>query len=45
MTGPDLLATVCTAIGVDPAKQNLSNIGRPIRVVDKAGKPVKEALA
>lgn len=43
-SGPDLLATVCRAIGVDPAKQNLSNIGRPIRVVDKVGKPITEAL-
>jgi uncharacterized protein (DUF1501 family) len=42
---PDLLATVCTALGIDPARQHLSNIGRPIRVVDKAGKPVGEALA
>jgi uncharacterized protein (DUF1501 family) len=41
----DLLATVCAAIGVDPTKQHLSNIGRPIRVVDKVGKPVTEVLA
>ena len=42
---PDLLATVCAAVGVDPAKQNTSNIGRPIRVVDKAGTPIREVLA
>ncbi len=41
---PDLLATVCTAVGVDTAKQNASNIGRPIRVVDKAGTPIREVL-
>jgi uncharacterized protein (DUF1501 family) len=42
---PDLLATVCTALGVSVKKQNLSNVGRPIRVVDPEGKPIKEALA
>jgi uncharacterized protein (DUF1501 family) len=40
----DLLATVCTAIGIDPTKQNMSNVNRPIRVVDPSGKPVTEAL-
>jgi hypothetical protein len=42
---PDLLATVCRAIGIDPAKQNMSNVNRPIRIVDQSGEPVKEALA
>ncbi len=42
---PDLLATICHAIGIDPAKQNMSNVNRPIRVVDPAGKAVKEVLA
>ncbi|MDB5314079.1 MAG: hypothetical protein JWO38_8281 [Gemmataceae bacterium] len=42
---PDVLATVCTAIGVDPEKQNLSNVGRPIRLVDKAGSPIREVLS
>jgi hypothetical protein len=42
---PDLLATVCAAIGVDPTKQNMSNVNRPIRIVDPAGKPIKEVLA
>jgi hypothetical protein len=42
---PDLLATVCNALGIDPTKQNLSNIGRPIRIVDKAGRPLQEVLA
>jgi hypothetical protein len=41
----DLLATVCMALGVDPMKQNLSNVGRPIRIVDKAAQPVREVLA
>lgn len=42
---PDLLATICKAIGVDPSKQNLSNIGRPIRIVDKDARPMAEVLA
>jgi hypothetical protein len=45
VTVPDLLATVCRALGVDPTKQNQSNVGRPIRIVDKAAKPIEEVLA
>jgi hypothetical protein len=45
VTVPDLLATVCLALGVDPLKQNRSNVDRPIRIVDKAAKPIKEVLA
>src|SRR5205085_2642144 len=42
---PDLLATVCGALGIDAEKQNLSNVGRPIRIVDKAGSPIREVLS
>jgi Protein of unknown function (DUF1501) len=42
---PDFLATVCQALGIDPTRQNLSNIGRPIRIVDKSGNPIPELLA
>jgi uncharacterized protein (DUF1501 family) len=45
VTVPDLLATVCRALGVDPTKQNMSNVGRPIRVVDKGALPVQEVLS
>ena len=41
----DLLATVCTALGLDYMKQNMSNVGRPIRLVDPEAEVVKEALA
>jgi hypothetical protein len=41
----DLLATVCKSLGVDPMKQNLSNVGRPIRIVDKAARPINEILS
>jgi uncharacterized protein (DUF1501 family) len=42
---PDMLATVCGALGIDPGKTNLSNVSRPIRIVDKAGRPIREVLA
>ena len=42
---PDLLATVCKAVGVDPMAQNMSDVGRPIRVVDPKAKAIGEVLA
>jgi hypothetical protein len=42
---PDLLATVSLALGVDFMKQNASNVGRPIRLVEPTAKPIKEVLA
>ncbi len=42
---PDLLATVCKAVGVDPTKQNDSMIGRPIRLVEPTAVPIKEVLS
>jgi uncharacterized protein (DUF1501 family) len=42
---PDFLATVCLALGIDPTRQNESNVGRPIRVTDLAARPIKEVLA
>jgi hypothetical protein len=42
---PDFLATVCKALGIDPEKQNPSNVGRPIRIVDKTARPIKEVVA
>jgi hypothetical protein len=41
---PDFLATVCRALGIDPEKQNPSNVGRPIRIVEKTANPIKEVL-
>ena len=41
----DFLATICKALGIDPSKQNQSNVGRPIRIVDKMAKPIQEILA
>src|SRR5207244_3711094 len=45
VTVQDFLATVCRALGVDPLTKNTSNVGRPIRIVDKAAEPIKELLA
>jgi hypothetical protein len=37
----DLHATMCDALGIDHTKENMTQQGRPIKVVDK-GKPIKE---
>jgi uncharacterized protein (DUF1501 family) len=42
---PELLASVCRALGIDHEKQNMSNVGRPIRIVAPGTKPVQEVLA
>jgi Protein of unknown function (DUF1501) len=39
----DLLATLCKALKVDPRKQNISEMGRPIRIAE--GKPIEPILA
>ncbi|MBX9677723.1 MAG: DUF1501 domain-containing protein [Gemmataceae bacterium] len=40
----DYLATLCLALGIDPQKQNLSNVGRPIRVVDGTARPIRSLV-
>jgi len=40
----DLMATFCRALGIDPTKQNVSDVGRPIRIVDPKSKPIQEIL-
>jgi hypothetical protein len=42
---PDLLATVTQGLGLDIRKQNPSNVGRPIRLVEPSAQPIKEVLA
>jgi hypothetical protein len=42
---PDLMATIAKALGIDPTKQNMSNVGRPIRIADAGSKPIEEVLA
>ncbi|MDR3621650.1 MAG: DUF1501 domain-containing protein [Paludisphaera borealis] len=41
VTVPDLMASFCQALKVDAAKENMTAIGRPIKIVD-GGKPVAE---
>ncbi len=41
----DLLATICMALGIDTSKQNDSNVGRPIRIVEPNAKPIQEVLS
>jgi hypothetical protein len=36
------LATVCRALGIDHTRQNMSNVGRPIRIVDLGGTPIAD---
>ena len=45
VTVPEFLATICQALGIDHQKQNLSNVGRPIRIVAPGTKAIREALA
>jgi len=40
----DLMATIFSGVGLDPRKQNMSNVGRPIRLADPDGTPIKELL-
>jgi hypothetical protein len=41
----DLHATLCAGIGVDPFHENISPEGRPISIVDKAGKVIEDLIA
>lgn len=41
---PDLIATIVKAVGIDPMKQNMSNVSRPIRIADPSAKPILELL-
>jgi uncharacterized protein (DUF1501 family) len=45
VTVPEFLATICEALGIDHQKQNISNVGRPIRIVAPGTWAVREALA
>ncbi len=42
---PDFIATVCRALGIDPTRQNMSNVGRPIRLADHGARAIQEVLA
>ncbi|HYT92763.1 MAG TPA: DUF1501 domain-containing protein [Gemmataceae bacterium] len=39
---PDLMATICRALGIDPVRTtNMSNVGRPIRVADVGAQVIR----
>ena len=40
----DLHGTICHALGLDSMTENISNVGRPIRLVDPKAAPIKEIL-
>jgi hypothetical protein len=40
---PDVLATLCRSLGIDPHTQNISDLGRPIKIAE--GKPIEALLA
>ncbi|WP_373653751.1 DUF1501 domain-containing protein [Schlesneria sp. DSM 10557] len=40
----DLFATLCKGLGLDSMKQNISNVGRPIRLADPTAKPIEEIV-
>jgi hypothetical protein len=41
VTAPDLFCTICKSLKVDPRKENVSPVGRPLKIVD-GGKPVEQ---
>lgn len=41
---PDLLATCCQTLGLDPSETNMSNIGRPIPLLESDAEVVDELL-
>ena len=43
VTVPDLFCTFCQALGIDPRKENQSNVGRPLKIVE-TGKAVEEVF-
>ena len=44
VTVQDLYATLCRALDLDGTKQNISNVGRPIRLADPSAKPIVEIV-
>ena len=44
VTVPDLFCTFCQSLGINPRRENISPLGRPIRIVD-GGQAVRELFA
>lgn len=45
ITVPDFFATICEALGIDPAHELLAPGERPMRLVEKSGKPITELFS
>ena len=41
---PNLIATICAALGIDHTRQNMSNVGRPIPLSDHDSEPLAAIL-
>jgi hypothetical protein len=41
---PDFIATIAKALGIDPTRQNMSNVGRPIRIADIGAQPIESIV-
>jgi uncharacterized protein (DUF1501 family) len=41
----DFIATIAAALGIDGTRQLMSNVGRPIRLVEPTATPIREVLA
>jgi uncharacterized protein (DUF1501 family) len=42
---PDFICTIARGLGIDPTRRNMSNVGRPIHLVEPSGRPIEEVLA
>ena len=38
------MATICQALGIDHTKMNHTSAGRPVRIVERGGEPVREVF-
>jgi hypothetical protein len=45
VSAADFMATICMTLGIDHTKTTQTAGGRPIRLVEKEGKPVMEVFA
>ena len=41
----DFISTIAVALGIDGTRQNMSNVGRPIRIIEPNATPIREVLA
>jgi uncharacterized protein (DUF1501 family) len=44
ISAPDFFATICAVLGIDPTKELMAPGERPMRIVDKVGKPIVELV-